>query len=175
MNKTITNPDNPDETYTYGRRGRKPLWVQQYEKDHPEEVPQKEPKSKAQPVVGPNGKTWSGRGRKPLWVHQLEEQQEAAAGDETWKAWRFVGNEEKPIVEALIVARHDRDALGQLNATLKNPMTLREFYNMWRRVSGGISEDFLQQERPRCMQFDKKTEQWVDRPKNTQVYDTVGV
>jgi hypothetical protein len=27
MSQTFTNPDNPDQTYTVGQRGRKPSWV----------------------------------------------------------------------------------------------------------------------------------------------------
>lgn len=32
MSVTITNPDDPSQTYTYGKRGRRPAWVLDYEK-----------------------------------------------------------------------------------------------------------------------------------------------
>jgi len=39
--KTITHPTNPEKTYTYGTRGRKPKWVLDYEKEYPQDIPEK--------------------------------------------------------------------------------------------------------------------------------------
>lgn len=39
---TITHPDDPDKTYTYGTRGRKPRWVMDWEVNNKDQVPVKE-------------------------------------------------------------------------------------------------------------------------------------
>lgn len=36
---TLTCPDDPTKTYTYGKRGRKPKWVQEWEAANPDKVP----------------------------------------------------------------------------------------------------------------------------------------
>lgn len=164
-NVVITNPDNPKQTYTYGKRGRKPNWVMEFEKNNPDLIPQKEEEEKTGPIMGPNGQVWAGRGRKPKWLVEMEKRENDE--EEDWKCWRFNGT-----AQALIVAQNEREALGLINGTLKDPMTLKEFHHHWQRATGDSVDVFIAQEKRVCLEFDNKTEQWVSREKVTKAYDS---
>lgn len=96
---TITNPDDPSQTYTYGQRGRKPLWVQEYELTNPApEKPKKPTTPKINPVDADDcehkitfdsdtqtltnhtlGKTYrfGQRGQRPAWVRAWAQENQA--------------------------------------------------------------------------------------------------
>jgi len=89
MDNTITNPANSSETYTYGKRGRKPRWVQDYEAKNGKPVEEvKETTPESTPVaitVVLEGDTLvnktidksytfgAQRGKRPAWVSEWME------------------------------------------------------------------------------------------------------
>lgn len=71
--KTVQNPVDPSQTYTYGTRGRKPAWVKALEVGEIPEADETGNKILVHPADPTITYTYGkSRGRKPAWVAEME-------------------------------------------------------------------------------------------------------
>lgn len=102
---TLTNPDDPTKTYTYGRRGRKPRWVMDWENANPDKVPAPKVAVPSKPQVDTTK------------VYDLYQ-------------WTYNGD----ISQCAVVAPNYLEALLLLNKTMSIPVSALELQSMWKKT-----------------------------------------
>lgn len=104
-NITLTNPSNPTETWTSGKRGRKPGWVVDMLKSNPTMLPEKV--KEAAPIVP------------------------TATGVRFWK---WVDQDNQPTRACVVVAKSEQEAITLLNKSFKLPVFDAEWKLCWREI-----------------------------------------
>ena len=120
----VTNPNDSNETYTYGKRGRKPKWVQECEDKNLWEVPQT--------VVEKLKEVREGDNRPPNSLRIWQ-----------WKGGLVDENEKNDTrSRCFIVAPSELEALSFSNKYFKHPITARELRSFWKEVLEDLSDCF---------------------------------
>lgn len=136
---TVSNPENPEQTYTYGKRGRKPLWVQAGEKEGLWDVPEpKTPQKK-----GP---------KKPI---------RPEGHLRTWKWWGGEG-EVSSSLRCYIVANDPVEAVMKSGNYFKYAISGIQLSNLWKEVDDDLSDCFPV-DRFGIWSFNEKNLRWEER------------
>jgi hypothetical protein len=115
-NITLTNPANPSETWTSGKRGRRPLWVTEILAKDPSLVPEKKEEAK---VIIP---TKTGV-----------------------RYWKWVDQDNQPTRWCVVVANSEQEAVIFLNKTFKQPVFDSEWRLCWREIDHSVVPSLTEQ------------------------------
>lgn len=115
-NITLTNPANSSETWTSGKRGRKPGWVVDILNANPTMLPEK-PKENAPIVPAKNGVRY----------------------------WKWVDQDNQPTRWCVVVAKSEQEAVMSLNKTFKQPVFDSEWRLCWREIDHSIVPSLTEQ------------------------------
>jgi len=107
MSITLTNPNNPEQTWTSGFRGKKPKWVAEMIAANPNLIPVKEEVKKFIPKED----------------------------DTTLKYWVWRDYDGKPQGGCIVGAYTPKEAMKLLNAVFKYCVSQIEFDSCWKEVN----------------------------------------
>lgn len=133
MSLVVVNPENESETYEYGKRGRKPLWVQAGEREGLWSAPQKE--------------------------GDLEDTKKKKEG--SLRVWQwFGGEEEKSSIRCFIVGKSELDVLRNSNKWFKWPISGAELKSFWKELDEDLS-DLFRVDVTGAWEFNDEKMEWV--------------
>ena len=157
---TITNPSDPSKTFTYGKRGKRPNWVKEYEITHGVPASDKKPveKTTEEPIeyeIEQRGEVIYNRtlntkykigqrGRRPTWlIEYLEEQSPSTKPTpqpknaeinsvDGMREWIF--NQGMMNAKCIVVAEDSYEAVKIINSTFAFPATQRSLQTFWKEI-----------------------------------------
>ena len=155
---TLVHPTDSALTWTSGKRGQKPKWVQELLEAKPDLLPEKEVVEKVVvekfTLTNPHtGATWESgtRGMKPKWVQEMiagkiptiiEQTEAQHAKSQKPNVWVLTGGYDEDTkvmtssrVRCFVYAGDEVEALRELNKAFIYPVSKLEFSTMWKPAS----------------------------------------
>lgn len=136
MSLVVVNPENESQTYEYGKRGRKPLWVQAGEREGLWAAPQKEGEVAAK---------------------------KSARREGSMRVWQWRGEEgEKCQARCFIVSENEIGILRDSAKWFKWPISGVELKSFWVEIDEDFS-DLFPVDRAGAWRFCEEKIEWVPK------------
>jgi len=125
----IFTNETTKETWESGKRGRKPKWVSDYEKEGKIKLPEKNV-IKADKID------------KRLKINNVDTNITVVDGKKINRVWEWVGEDGKPNAKCIIIAETSRKAIFLMNKTTRFPVSSAEWNLWWKQKK--INNEFIE-------------------------------
>jgi len=150
----IYNPDNKDEFYVVGQRGRLPKWLTLAIENGSIENPQKEKKEPTRKC-----KNFVSKKSKEAQVIRPSD------GYKGLNVWNYIGSDGIPRQKICVIATSRQDAITMINDATKNIYTDGRFVKEWKQSSPTPFKFVIEEEGEGLFQYNNSYEIW-QRVKN---------